>query len=154
MTMLLAALKWAGANWRLVVVAVMAMSIMVEIKIINALRAKNELLASQVKSEMVVRQACEVANESLDATNKDVLKRLNDVIEQRTVDNDERDRLIAQREIEVASALAKVNEQRKERDALWHKTASCEGLGTIDVAAACGDVAQRLRDRAAVPGPR
>lgn len=154
MTMLLAALRWAGANWRLVVVAVMAVSIMVEIKLISALRTKNELLASQVKSEMVVRHACEVANESLDATNKDVLKRLNDVIQQRAVDNDARDRLIAQRELEVASALAKVNEQRKARDALWHKTASCEGLGSIDVAAACSDVAQRLRDRTAVSSPR
>jgi hypothetical protein len=107
--------------------------------------------ASLEAQKSAIKEAVD-ANQSNQVTITDLQKRLNELVSQRKTDAEEREKVLSQRDQELAAMRASAAAERRRNRELFRSTASCEGLAELRIDLACPAIADRLRERSAGQG--
>lgn len=86
------------------------------------------------------------ANDTNQDTITELERRIRVMVEERTMDAQEREAAMAKRDRELAAAVRAADRARRERDALFRSTPGCEELARLDIAGACPGIGSRLQD--------
>lgn len=116
---------------------------------LHAARSHVEKLDTELTSVRQQLDATISANQTNQTTIDTLQKRIQVMVDERTLDKAKQDALLAQREDQLAKAVKDAANERKKREQAWTSSTSCQSLGSVRVDAVCSDIADRLRDRSA-----